>query len=113
MKKIAIIWTIVIVTIVGGLTIFGLNFKKDKLGELSEEALVEQSKKYLGLYPALYPTKGEQIVLSDEKLKDEGYDPKLEGDCIGYIVVKSTDMGFKYEPYVKCPNYTTNGYSNE
>lgn len=113
MKKITIIWTVTLLVVVTGLTIFGLKIKKDNVGNFSEDALVEQTKKYLGTYPALYPTKGNELRLSGEKLKDEGYNPELEKDCVGYVIIKNTDMGFKYEPYVKCPDYITKGYSNE
>ncbi len=113
MKKIAIIWSISIVIIVGGLTIYGLFYKKNNIGNLSEEALVKQAEKYLGTYPAKFPLKGDLIKLTNEFLKDEGYNAELETDCSGYVVVKNEDMGYKYNAYVKCPDYVTKGYSQE
>ncbi len=113
MKRIAIVWTITLLIIVAGLTVIGFKIKKDNIGDLSEDALVEQTKKYLGYYTNLYPTKGKSITLTYEKLKDEGYDAKLEDDCTGYVVIENTDMGFTYKAYVDCPEYRTKGYSEE
>lgn len=110
MKKIAIIWTTVLILIIGCLTAYGFKIKKDNIGNFSESELITQTKKYLGLYPALYPTKGEKITLTSEKLKDEGYDPTLDKECSGYVVVENTEMGFTYNAYVKCPDYITKGY---
>ncbi len=112
MKKFTIIWTLTLILIVGGLTVIGLNIKKENIGNISEKSLIEQAKKYLGLYTSLYPTKGSTLKLEGEKLKDEGYDPKLEKDCIGYVIISNEDMGFQYKAYVSCPDYVTEGYSN-
>lgn len=113
MKRIAIVWTITLIVIVAGLTVIGLKIKKDNVGNLSEDALVEQTKKYLGLYTGLYPLKGESLTLTNQKLKDEGYDANLDKECDGYVVIENKDMGFTYKAYVSCPDYETEGYSNK
>lgn len=113
MKKMTIVWTITLLVIITGLTIYGFKMKENDIGDISEESLVTQVKKYLGTYPALYPTKGNEIRFSSDRLKEEGYDPELDENCVGYVVVKNENMGFSYEPYVKCENYVTKGYSNE
>ena len=94
MKKMTIVWTIVLISIVAGLTIYGFSIKEKNKGDISEESLVTQVKKYLGTYPSLYPLKGKDVSFSSEKLADEGYDPELDSDCVGYVVVKNGDMGF-------------------
>jgi len=114
MKKITIVWTIILVVIVAGLTVIGFKFKKDNINNIMEDALVEQAERYLGLYPGLFPTLGNSKTFTAQELKDEGYDAGLEEEnCEGYIVVENTNGGFKYHPYVKCPDYTTEGYSKE
>ncbi len=113
MKKLTIVWTITLVLIVGGLTVFGLNMKKNNIGEISEESLVTQVKKYLGLYTAQHPTNGGEKKFTADQLKEDGYDPELSDECSGYVIVKAESMGYSYKAYVKCPDYVTKGYSNE
>lgn len=113
MKKITIIWTITLVIIVTGLTIVGFKIKNENINNIMEEELMKQAEKYLGLYPTLYPPLGETATFSAEMLKDEGYDAKLEDGCVGYVVVENKNSGFSYKAYVKCPDYTTEGYSEE
>lgn len=113
MKKLTIVWTITLLAIMGGLTAYGFMFKKANLGNINEEALVNQAEKYLGTYPGLFPMKGQSTTITSEKLKDEGFDPKLENECVGYVIVESKDMGFTYNAYVKCDDYITEGYLDE
>ncbi|HBA37162.1 MAG TPA: hypothetical protein DCY94_00430 [Firmicutes bacterium] len=110
MKKITIIWTVVLVLLVGGMTIFGLYYKSHNVDHIMEKALVKQAEKYMGLYPGLFPQKGKTFKLDVDKLKEEGYDAELEKDCDGYVIISNENMGFKYKAYIKCPNYTTEGY---
>lgn len=110
MKKITIVWTIVLVLIVGGLTFVGYQIKKNNVDNIMEKSLVTQTEKYLGLYPSLYPTKGNTIKLTYEELKDNGYDANLNEDCNGYVIIENASMGYKYKAYVKCSNYVTKGY---
>lgn len=113
MRKITIVWTITLVLIVAGLTIIGFKFKEDNINEIMEEELIKQVEKYLGLYPSFYPAFNETKRFSYEMLKDEGYDAKLEEGCNGYVAVEGKNTGFQYKAYIKCPNYTTKGYSEE
>lgn len=113
MKKITIVWTIILIIIVGGLTIIGFKIKSEKIDNIMESSLVETSKKYLGLYTGEYPKMGNKTVLTNEKLKDFGYDAKLEKGCDGYVVIENSEMGFTYKAYIKCSDYTTKGYKDE
>ena len=54
-----------------------------------------QVKKYLGTYPSLYPLKGKDVSFSSEKLADEGYDPELDSDCVGYVSSKMATWVFR------------------
>lgn len=110
MKKITIVWTICLVLIVGGLTFIGFHIKDDKVSNFMEESLSEKTEKYLNYYVGLFPKLGEMKKITSEELINAGYDPNLGDKCIGYVIVKNTEMGFKYYPYVKCPDYTTKDY---
>lgn len=113
MKKITIIWTITLVVIVAGLTVIGFKIKEENINEIMEESVVEQAKKYLGMYPGLFPTLGKTIKLDAEKMKSEGYDSELEDGCTGYALVENKNVGFTYKGYIKCEEYTTKGYSED
>jgi hypothetical protein len=111
MKKITIVWTITILIIVGGLTIIGFKYKEKNGSNIMEKSLVTQTQKYFGLYPGLYPSKGSQVKITNDELKEEGYDAELDDDCTGYVVIEYADMGYTYNAYIKCPDYTTKGYT--
>ena len=110
MRKITIVWTLILVMIFACLTIFGFRFKDDKVSSVMENSLKEQSEKYLNTYVGLYPKRGNQIKLTSDQLIEAGYNPNLNTGCIGYVVVKNEAMGFKFYPYVKCSDYMTKGY---
>lgn len=110
MKKITIIWTIVLLLVVGGMTTFGFYLKSHNVDNIMEDSLVKQAEKYMGLYPGLFPQKGKTFRLDADELKQDGYDAGLESDCRGYVIISNGNMGFEYKAYIKCPNYTTEGY---
>ncbi len=110
MKKITIVWTIILVVVVAGLTIIGFNMKEKNVENILEKALQTQCEKYLGLYPGLYPNLGDSIKVTYSELVDKGYDAELGENCDGYVIVKNTNMGFTYESFVNCPDYVTEGY---
>lgn len=110
MKKVTIIWTISIVVIIVGLTFIGFHIKDDKVSNIMEESIVEKTQKYLNLYVKLYPTLNNEKKITVDELIDAGYNPNLNKDCTGYVIVKNTNMGFTYHAYVKCPDYVTKDY---
>lgn len=112
MKKITIVWTITLLIVVGGLTAFGFKLKAEKGDSIMEKSLVTQAEKYMGLYVNLFPQKGKTFKITNEELKQDGYNAELEKDCDGYVVISNDDGGYKYKAYVKCPNYTTDGYDS-
>ena len=112
MRKITIAWTIILITIVAGLTILGFRIKDDHVSNIMEESLTKSCEKYLNLYVSKYPKLGSSTKITSEELINAGYNPNLNDNCIGYVIVKNTNMGFKFNSYVKCPDYTTEGYEN-
>ena len=110
MRKITIVWTLLLILIVSGLTFIGYRIKDNESSNIMEETLTKECEKYLNLYVSRYPKLGEQVKITSEELIDAGYNPNLDSDCVGYVIVKNTNMGFKFNSYVKCPEYTTSGY---
>lgn len=113
MKKIMIVWTIVLIIIVGGLTFLGFKMKEKNIYDVLESSLVEQGKKYLGLYPGLYPSSGKTLRITNEELIEDGYDPKLEKDCVGYLEVTASQVGYDYKGFINCPDYKTEGFEEK
>lgn len=111
-KKILIIWTSIMVMLVATLCVVGTNFKSKNINRIMENSLINITKKYYGEYPGLFPKSGKSKKMTVKELKDNGYDAKLEDGCDGYSVVTSGAMGFEYEAYIKCKDYTTKGYEN-
>lgn len=107
-----IVWTITLLIVVGGLTAFGLKLKSENVDNIMEKNLVNQAKKYMGLYPGLYPEKGKTFRINSDDLKQDGYDAELSKGCNGYVIVSNGNAGFGYKAYVNCPNYTTKGYED-
>lgn len=111
MKKIIIVWTIILVCIVSGLTYFGIRVKENTIYELMEKEMVKQAKKYMSNIE-IKPELNELRKIDVDELKDKGYDPKLESDCHGYVIISNTEDGYKYTPYIKCEKYMTKDYGN-
>lgn len=110
MRKITIAWTLLLIVIFAGLTLIGFRIKKETINTLMEEEIIKQAEKYLGLYTREFPTLGNEKKITVDELIEKGYDPKLESDCNGYVIIKNTEMGYKYHSYIKCPNYMTKNY---
>ncbi|MEG1143242.1 MAG: hypothetical protein RR228_00490 [Bacilli bacterium] len=55
------------------------------------------------------------IIINSKVLESKGYINKLVDDnnkaCEGYVEV-TNDMFLKYNPYVKCKDFISNGYNN-
>lgn len=111
MKKIIIVWTIILVCIVSGLTYFGLRVKENTIYELMEKEIVKQAKKYINTIE-IKPELNQLKIVEVDELKSSGFDPKLESDCIGYVIITNTNDGYKYDPYIKCEKYTTKDYTD-
>ena len=111
MKKIIIVWTIILVCIVSGLTYFGIRVKENEIYELMEKEIVHQAKKYMNNVE-IKPELNELRKIDVDELKDKGLDPKLESDCRGYVIISNTEDGYKYDPYIKCEKYMTKDYGN-
>jgi uncharacterized protein YpmB len=113
MKRISIVWGIMVVLIVGMLTVFGFFYKsKTTIYDELEEKLVDASKKYVDAN-FLYPQDKDELKVTKEELVDNQYLDELkkdDNDCSGYVIVKLSNGVYTYKAYIKCPNYKTKGY---
>ena len=112
MKKLSVIWGVIVISLFALLTTFGMMYKNKTKGykEL-ENKLAEAEKKYADAHFA-YPETG--IVKTDaHTLIKEGYLDHLklnDSECTGYATVGHDSVAFEFKGYVKCENYTTKGY---
>ena len=112
MKKRLIIWIIVAVILISGLTVLGFAIKKKNAPyNALEKELENKAIALIGEKPSLINSTSKLTILD---LENNNYkiELKVNDDLCsdGYIIV-SKEMGFyKYKGYIKCHNYTTHGY---
>lgn len=113
LKKIGIIWGIIVVLIFGTLTFMGFTYKaKTKDYKELENKLVEAEKKYVDAN-FLYPEDKSELKTSAQELIDNNYLDSLkkdDSDCTGYVIVKQNNTVYEYKAYIKCDKYMTKGY---
>lgn len=116
MKKLTIVWGMVIVILFVVLTFFGFLYKnKSNVYKELENKLVEAEKKYADAHFA-YPEKGKVLKTEATTLIEESFLDNLEvenEECTGYATVTHNKTVYEYKGYVKCDNYTTKGYEKE
>lgn len=111
-KILFIIWTIIVVILIGLLTTLGFMLKSQNkhYGEI-EAKLLERAKKYVD-EKFLYPEDNETFKVTSKELIDAKTLDHLkykDDACVGYVLV-SKDGIYHYHAYIKCKNYTTKGY---
>ena len=114
MKKITIVWGIMMVLIFALLAVFGIlhTQKLEGYREL-ERKLANASKQYIELNVS-YRDVENGIRITLEQLKAEGLIEELKKDgeeCEGYAFVSKPRMVVVYQGFIKCPGYTTRGFS--
>ena len=114
MKKNMIIWLILIVILVGGLTIIALKIKNaNKEYKTLEKKMTDVAKAYYGEKPGLLKN-NETISIQDLSDYDNTLTNKVnEEECNGYVKTTSNMGIFEYKAYIKCNEYTTKGYVNQ
>ena len=100
------------VALVGGITAICLYLKSHNANNILENLTVEQAEKYYGQYPGLLPKVGKSKVMTVNELKNNGYTPEI-GDCDGYVVITNKTGVSKYKAYLKCKNYTSEGFDEK
>lgn len=116
MKKLSIVWGVILVLIFGMLTTFGILYtKKVKPYKDMEKLLVDQTKKYVELEFS-YPQNGEKLNVTLEQLQGKELVEELKHNdeaCDGYVTIGKNGVAYEYKGYVKCTNYTTKGYQED
>ena len=108
MRRLSIVWGLMLFLIVGLLTTFGIIYNnKNKLYKDMEKSLVAASKKYVD-QSFSYPEEGKELQITYTTLKDSGFNKK---ECDGYVIVKKKSGVYNYKGYVKCPEYQTKNYA--
>ncbi len=113
MHRISVIWGIVLVLLVTGLTAIGFLYKnKSKDYKEMENKLVNFAEKYVEA-KFLYPEENQSLRITLDDLKSNDYLEELKKDddvCDGYVVVSHDGFVYHYKGFVKCPKYTTKNY---
>ena len=111
MKKVLIIWIPIAVVLVGALTYIGFSIKNQNAPyKKLEKELEKQAIALIGEKPAIL-SNGNKLEIND--FINNGYSINMvvgKDTCDGYVIVTKTLSIYKYTPYIKCNNYTTNGY---
>lgn len=116
MKKITIVWIVLIVILTLSLTIIGLNVsKRTKPYKALEADIVDAMKVYYGQDSNLkkLPNKDREIKITIDELKEFGLSINTninEDICDGYGVVRGESVSYSYTAFIKCKKYTTDKY---
>lgn len=113
MKKILILWTFLAILLVLALTLVGINIKKQNAPyQELEETIKFKAESLIGANPSLIKELNYKITI--EELNKNGYEVTnvVNNDsCSGYVSIIQQGNVLKYEPFIKCQNYETKGYS--
>ena len=112
MKKIMIIWGIITFALVGGLTVYGFTVKKENAPyQELEKTLRKKAEALVGENPSIL---NETKTITYDIFKENNYEINMivnSDKCDGYVIVNKQMNAFKYEPYINCSKYHTNGYN--
>lgn len=112
LKRISIIWGLLLLLIFTTLTFFALKWKmKTKPYFDLEDLIVSKVKSYYE-QDHMYPNKDDYVIINYSEIKDKTDIEELKvGDdtCDGYIKVEN-DGVIKYKGYIKCEHYTSKDY---
>ena len=108
------IWFVIAFILIGLLTTIGFMYKKisSEYHKL-EDKLIESSEEYLN-ETLNYPQENLELTITSDDLINAGYlkELKVKKDvCTGYVIITKKDI-YEYSAYLKCKNYTTDGYKS-
>ena len=116
MKKLSVVWGILLILIFGMLTTFGVLYtKKIRPYKDMENMLADLTKKYVEIEFS-YPQNGEELIITLEQLKEKSLLEELKHNdevCDGYATIKKSKGVYEYKGYVKCSDYKTKGYQED
>src|SRR5574344_394012 len=104
LKKMSIIWGIILVAIFALLTVLGLKWKEKTSGYFAlEDKLVSATKNYYESKYA-YPSMNNSVKIKYAELKEADMIDNLtynDDECDGYVVIKNSGA-IEYHAYIKC-----------
>ncbi len=114
MKKVMVMWFLLVILIFGVLTVFGFKYLKVKDYKNYEKNLKSVARRYMGEHVGEYPETGDLLYLNESELTQYNQNKiEIENDaCIGFVVIQKGSAGYKYKSYIKCNKYTTKNYEN-
>ena len=116
MKKLTIVWIILIILLVTTLGIIGINVsKRTKPYKALESDIVEAMKMYYGqdtnLTKLPKTNKTHKVTIGELESFGINVNNIINGDtCEGYGIVTGEKVSHSYKAYIKCQNYTTSNY---
>ena len=115
MKKLSIIWGVIVIVLIIFLTSVGFIYKNksQKYKDLEKE-LVEIVKTYTSSN-FNFPVNEENNIITVDELRENGLIDKFEVEkqkCDGYVQV-SFDNVTKYKAYINCDKYKTHGFEKQ
>ena len=120
MKKITIIWSIIMFLLVVLIVLIGvLISKKETNYKALESDIVEAMKVYYGQDTNLAKlpkkkNKTSKVTIGELEAFGHNINNIVDGDtCTGYGIVTKKDIAFGYKAYIKCSNYETKGYNSK
>ncbi len=115
MKKMYILWGMIVVGLFTLLLIFGFSYKnKVAVYKDLEQKLVKAEMRYID-EKFLYPDEKQSLKTEASLLIEGGYLTNLEVNdekCDGYAIISKNKTVFDYKAYIKCPKYKTKGYQD-
>ena len=112
LKRISIIWGLLLFLIFGALTFFALQWKAKTSPFFDlEKEMVSKTKSYYESEHS-YPAKGQSVNITFEELKNANMLEELKANdetCEGYVKVENNGV-IEYTAYIKCNSYTTKDY---
>lgn len=116
MKKITILWIVLIILLLTSLSIIGINASKRQAPyKALENDIVEAMKTYYGQDTNLtkLPKNKQKVKITIGELESFGININniiKDDECDGYGIVTGKTVSHDYKAYIKCKNYTTNNY---
>ncbi len=113
MRRLKIIWGLLLVVLVGALTIAGIIWKNNTgVYKRLEDKLSDGAAKYRD---AATIGDNEKVKVTLEELQEAKVIEELkvnDDECDGYVEIYKKGLTFRYEPYIKCNKYVTKGYKS-
>lgn len=121
LKEIMFFLCVMFVAILVTMFVYNKNFKnlfegenlsdKDYNYQNVEEELESSAKEYYSkTFSAEEASSIPMMIVTSKTLKEKNYLSSFDENCTGYVIVKN-EKKVSYEPYIKCDNYKTDGYS--